>query len=167
MNNTKKIIYWNQLGFKIFSIDKKLSPQLEKEVESNEIEKIENELKYLSNQKVSLLLSDSISYIYEKTIEPALTIDNNLKNKLLEIIKPDIPEDFSQFSWDFKIKDDPSGKQKVIIFAPIKKIQEIISQISNKLAIEFDIIEPESIATARDPNPIIGVYKKTDIKGKV
>jgi len=166
MNNTKRIIYWHQFGLKIYSLDKNLLPNLEKEIESNDFEKIETELNYLSGQNVSLVLADSICYLYEKIIDPPLIVDNNFRNKLLEIIKQDIPEDFSQFFWDFKIKKDPSGKQKVIIFAPIKKTQEIISQISAKLAIEFDIIEPESISASRDPNPIIGIFKKTDIKGK-
>jgi len=166
MNNTKKIIYWHRFGFKVYNIDKNLSPVLEKEVDSIEIEKIEAELEYLSGQNILLLLADSISYLYEKIIDPPLIIDNNFKDKLSEIIKQDIPEDFSQFYWDFKITDDPDGKQKVIIFAPIKEFQEIINQISNKLTIKVDIIEPESIATTRDPNPIIGIFKKTDIKGK-
>jgi len=166
MNNTKKIIYWHRFGFKVYNIDKKLSPILEKEIDSNDLEKIETELKYLSGQNILLLLADSISYLYEKTIDPPLIVDNHFKDKLLEMIKQDIPEDFSQFYWDFKIKDDLNGKQKVVIFAPIKEFQEIISQVSNKLAIKFDVIEPESIATTRDPSPIIGIYKKTDIKGK-
>ena len=166
MNNTKKIIYWHRFGFKVYNIDKNLSPILEKEIDSNDLEKIEAELKYLSGRNILLLLADSISYLYEKVIDPPLIVDNHLKGKLLEIIKQDIPEDFSEFYWDFKIKNDPNGKQKVTIFAPIKEFQEIISQISNKLAIKIDVIEPESIATTRDPSPIIGIYKKTDIKGK-
>jgi len=166
MNNTKKIIYWHRFGLKVYNIDKNLSPVLEKEVDSIEIEKIETELEYLNGQSILLLLSDSISYLYEKIIDPPLIVDNNFRDKLLEIIKQDIPEDFSEFYWDFKIKNDPSGKQKVTIFAPIKEFQEIINQISNKLAIKIDVIEPESIATTRDPSPIIGIYKKTDIKGK-
>lgn len=166
MNNTKNIIYWHQLGFKIYKIDKKLIPKLEKEVESNDLIKISAELNYLSGQTISIVLADSISYLYEKTIDPPLIVDNNFKSKLLEIIKQDIPEDFSQFNWDFKLKDDPNKKQKVIIFAPIKEFQKIISQISNKLNIKINVIEPESIALTRDPNPIIGIYKKIDIKGK-
>lgn len=145
---------------------KNLSPTLEKEIDSNDLGKIETELKYLSGQNILLLLADSISYLYEKTIDPPLIINNHFKDKLLEMIKSDIPEDFSQFYWDFKIKDDSTGKQKVIIFAPIKEFQEIISQVSNKLGIKIDIIEPESIAITRNPSPIIGIYKKTDIKGK-
>ena len=166
MNNTKKIIYWHQAGLKIYNLDNNLSPKLEKEIESNDGEKIEAELSYLSGQNVSLVLADSICYLYEKIIDPPIIVDNNFRNKLLEIIKQDIPEDFSHFFWDFKIEKDPNGKQKVIIFAPIRKNQEIINQISNKLTINFETIEPESIAASRDPDPIIGILKKTDIKGK-
>lgn len=166
MNSTKKIIYWHQSGLSVYFVNKKLSVVLEKEVESDDIERIKDELNYLKGQKISLLLADSVSYLYEKTIDPPLPVDINFKNKLLEIIASDIPEDFSQFNWDFKVKSDLEGKQKVIVFAPIKKIQDIIIQISNDLAIEFDIIEPETIASLRDPNPILGIFKKTDIKGK-
>jgi len=166
MNNTKKIIYWHRFGLKIYSLDKKLLPKLEKEIESSDFEQIKIGLNYLYGQNILLVLADSICYLYEKIIDPPLIVDNNFRNKLLEIIKPDIPEDFSNFFWDFKIKKDSDGKQKVIIFAPIKEFQEIISHVSNELVIKFDIIEPESIATTRDPNPVIGIYKKTDIKGK-
>lgn len=139
---------------------------MENEIESTNFEQIKTDLKYLSGQNILLVLADSICYLYEKTIDPPLIVDNNFRNRLLEIIKQDIPEDFSQFFWDFKIKKDSDGKQKVIIFAPIKEFQEIISHVSDELVIKFDIIEPESIAITRDPNPIIGIYKKTDIKGK-
>ncbi|MDD4135658.1 MAG: LytR C-terminal domain-containing protein [Candidatus Shapirobacteria bacterium] len=38
--------------------------------------------------------------------------------------------------------------------------------MSSNLDINFNIIEPEAVAITRDPDPIIGIYKKNDIKGK-
>jgi hypothetical protein len=162
----KKLIYWHRTGLKVYDINKNLEPSLEKEIESIDIELIKSELKYLKNQSVFLLLADEISYFYEKVIDPPLKLDENFKTNLLEIIKSDIPEDFSQFVWDYKIEDDPEGKQKVFIFAPVKDFYTIINQVSNELSIEIEAIETEFIASQRDLDPIIGIIKKTDISGK-
>jgi len=164
--NIKKIIYWHRFGVKIYDVSNNSNPVLEKEIESTETEKIKSELKYISNQKIFLLLSDSISYLYEKIIDPPLVVDNLFKENLLNIIKSDIPEDFYEFVWDYKIEDTSNNKQKVLIFAPVKEFYKVINQITIDLGIKIDAIETESMASQRDPNPILGMIKKTDINGK-
>lgn len=166
MKGIKKVIYWHRFGQKVYSIPINASPILEKEITSSEIEKIEEGLKDLSEQSVLLLLSDSISYLYEKIIDPPLPVDENFKRKLQDIIKSDIPEDFSEFTWDYKVENDFDGKQKVIIFAPIKEFQTMIDEVSTKLMIKIEAMETESVAATRDPNPILGIMKKPDIRGK-
>ena len=163
--NSTKVIYLDRFGLKVYDVASK-SPVLEKEIKSIDIDQIKSELAYLNNQSVSLLLADSISYFYQKIIDPPIKIDNNFKNNLLETIKPEIPEDFSDFNWDYKVEKNQENKQKVIVFAPIKKFQFLITEISNQLNIKIETIEVESIASTRDPNPIIGITKKSDIKGK-
>jgi hypothetical protein len=162
----QKVIYWHRLGLEIYQVNSNASPVLEKEIKSTEIEEIKSQLKYLSGQSVFLLLSNEFSYLFEKTVTPPLVVDNQFKSKLLDLIKSDIPEDFSNFNWDYQIKDNSNNQQKILIFAPIKEIQLLVQEISNILNIKFEVIEPESIAIIRDPNPIIGITKKNDIKGK-
>lgn len=166
MRNSQTVIYWHRLGFKLYNVSQKSLPKLEKEVEYHDIEQAKIELKSLSGQSILLLLSDSISYLYEKILDSPLVLDNNFKDKLLNIIQPEIPEDFSEFIWDYKVEKTLDGKQKIIIFAPVKEFQTIINEISNSLNINIEAIETESIAAIRDPNPVLGIIKKTDIKGK-
>ncbi|MEI8067327.1 MAG: LytR C-terminal domain-containing protein [Candidatus Shapirobacteria bacterium] len=164
--SAQKVIYWHRLGLKVYDISKKSSPNLEKEIESNDIEQIKSELSYISNQEVLLLLADEISYLYEKTIDPPLVVDDNFKYKLLEIIKSEIPEDFSEFNWDYKIEETEDKSQKVKIFAPVSEFQLLIKEVSNSLGIKIEAIESESVASTRDPNPIVGIIKKNDINAK-
>jgi hypothetical protein len=166
MNITKKVIYWYRLGLKVYNIDQNTSPTLEKEINSTEIEEIKTELKYLSGNSVFLLLDDEIGYLYEKIIDPPLVVDNQFKSKLSNIIQSDIPEDFLNFVWDYKIESDSKGKQKVLIFAPVKEFQTLISEVANSLKIKIEVIEIKSIASTRDSNPILGIIKKTDIGNK-
>lgn len=166
MKGVRKVIYWHRFGQKIYEVPVNASPILEKEITSGEIEDIEEGLKYLNGQSVLLLLSDSISYLYEKIIDPPLEVNEGFKGKLQDIIKADIPEDFSEFTWDYKVENDFDGKQKVIVFAPIKEFQTMINDISQKLMIKIEAMETESVAASRDPNPILGIVKKPDIKGK-
>lgn len=165
MKGVKKVIYWHRFGQKVYDIPPNASPILEKEITSNQMEQTEEGLKYLNGQSVLLLLSDSISYLYEKNIDPPLKLDEGFRGKLQELIKADIPEDFSEFTWDYKVDNDFDGKQKVIVFAPIKEFQTVINEISKKLLIKILAMETESVAATRDPNPILGILKKPDIKG--
>jgi len=165
MKGNIKVIYWHRLGFKVYNVVNSIAT-LEKELQSSDVEQLKTELKFLSDQTVFLLLSDSISYFYEKVLDPPLSLDDNFKTKLLDLIKPEIPEDFSEFIWDYKVENTLDGKQEITIFAPVKEFQNLINEISNSLNIRIEAIETESIASFRDPNPILGIAKKTDIKGK-
>jgi hypothetical protein len=165
MKGVKKVIYWHRFGQKVYDVPANASPILEKEITSGEITATEEGLSYLNGQSVLLLLSDAISYLYEKVIDPPLSVDEGFRGKLQELIKADIPEDFSEFTWDYKVDNDFDGKQKVIVFAPIKEFQTTINDISKKLMIKILAMETESVAATRDPNPILGILKKPDIKG--
>jgi hypothetical protein len=165
LKNIEKVIYWHRLGVKVYDVSQ-MPPVLEKEIRTNEPQEILSNLKYLSGQSIILLLSDSISYLYQKTIDPPLTVDNQFKTNLLNLIKTDIPEDFNDFSWDYKIDDTSDGKQEVSIFAPIKEFQILIKSIATELDLKIEVIETESFAAARDPNPIIGITKKPDLNLK-
>ncbi len=166
MKGIRKVIYWHRFGQKVYEIPVNASPILEKEISSGELDDIKEGLEYLKNQSVLLLLSDSISYLYEKIIDPPLEVNEGFRAKLQELIKADIPEDFSEFAWDYKVENNFDGKQKVIVFAPIKEFQTVIDEVSKELMIKIEAMETESVAASRDPNPILGIMKKPDIKGR-
>ena len=159
------VLFWQRSGLKIYKTGGTV-PTLVKEIVSNDPIEIEQQLKQVSGHKVFLLLSDSVCYLFKKTIDPPLPFDSNFRNSLLELIKSDIPEDFSVFLWDYKFEQNNSEGQIVTVFAPIKEIQSLIDEISQKLVITFLAIEPQSISVLRDPDPIIGITKKNDLNTK-
>lgn len=166
MKGIMRVIYWQRSGLKVYKVNQDTAPVIEKEIVSGEVVVIEEGLKFLAGESVYLLLADSISYLYEKVIDPPMIVDNNFKGKLLDLVKADIPEDFGEFDWDYKVEKEVEGKQKVKIFAPIKEFQTMISQIAKTVGIKIVAIETESVAVARDPNPVVGIVMKDDIGGK-
>ena len=158
------VVYWHRFGLKVFRLNP--TPVLVKEIESADPLEIEEQLKFIGAKKVYLLLSDTICYLFSKDLNPPLPLDTQFKSNLLKQIKSDIPEDFSEFSWDYKIDKNTPELQKVTVFAPIKEFQTSIDYVSQKLLINFIVVEPESISSTRDPNPIIGIVKKNDLGGK-
>jgi hypothetical protein len=160
----RKVIYWHRLGIKVFEVDEG-NLNLLREIESIDLVEIQEHLDFLKGSEVYLLLSDAISYLFKSEIDSSEVVDSGFRERLLKIIKADIPEDFSNFSWDYKLVEN-EGKKSVLIFAPIAEVQTKINEISKNLEIKFVVIEPESISAERDPNPIIGITKKSDMLGK-
>lgn len=159
-----KVIYWHRLGLKVYEVGSH-ETNLLREIESTDLTEIQEHLSFLKDSEIYLLLSDAISYLFKKELPDGEIIDDGFRSRLLEIVKSDIPEDFSDFSWDYKIVEN-EGKREAMIFAPTAEIQAKINELSKVLAIKFVVIEPESISAERDPNPILGIVKKNDVKGK-
>ncbi len=158
-----KVIYWHRLGLKVYDVDKN-KVDLLRNIETTDLQEIQEHLSFLKDSEVNLLLSDAISYLFKNEIASEEIIDDGFRNRLLEIVKADIPEDFSNFSWDYKVVE-ADGKKEVLVFAPIAEVQNKINELSKNLGIKFVVIEPESVSADRDPNPIVGIVKKNDIKG--
>ena len=166
MKGTATVIFWQRNGLKVYKVNDSLAPVIEKEIESKEAEVIGEGLKYLNGQGVYVLLADPISYLYEKIIDPPLMVGSGFRDKLKELVKADIPEDFDEYNWDFKIEKTTEGKQKVMIFAPIKEFELLITEVARGVGVKIIAMESESIAASRDPNPVVGITKKNDINGK-
>ena len=164
MANKNKVIYWHRLGLKVYEVEAN-NAVLMRDIESTDITEIQEHLNFLKDNSVYLLLSDAISYLFKTEIDNTEVINEGFKSRLLEIVKADIPEDFSNFSWDYKIVNS-ENKKEVLVFAPIAEIQNKINQLSQNLGIKFMVIEPESISAQRDPNPIVGIVLKNDVAGK-
>lgn len=159
-----KVIYWHRLGLKIYEVDRS-EINLLRDIGTTDLTEIQEHLSFLRDNDVYLLLSDSISYLFKSLLSDDEIIDDGFRGRLLNIVKSDIPEDFENFSWDYKVIEN-EGKREVQIFAPIAEVQLKINDLSKKLGIKFVVIEPESISAQRNPNPIVGVVLKDDISGK-
>lgn len=157
----KNVIYWYRLGIKVYKVEKNVSVL----VKDIDLQNVEEELSFLKNSEVCLSLSDDVSYLFKNEIDNKEVIDSGFRNRLLTIVKADIPEDFSNFLWDYKIIET-DGKKSVLVFAPIAQVQNKINELSKKLGIKFEVIEPESISLERDPDYIVGITKKNDLIGK-
>ena len=160
----KKVIYWHRSGLRVYEVVG-TSAKLLREIESVDLTEIQENLSFLKNGEVCLLLSDEISYLIKNDLGEDSVVDEGFRDRLLKVVKADIPEDFSDFFWDYKIEDS-EGKKEVLIFAPIAEVQNKINELSKNLGIKFVVIEPESIALKRDPNPVVGITQKNDVKGK-
>ncbi len=159
-----KVIYWHRLGLKVYEVEDKKASLL-RDIETTDLTEIQEHLNFLKNSEVCLLLSDAMAYLFKSVLDSTEVINDGFRERLLQIVKTDIPEDFSNFSWDYKIIEN-EGQKSVLIFAPIADIQNKINELSKNLGIKFEVIEPESIAAERDPNPIVGIVLKNDVKGK-
>ncbi len=166
MKGIMRVIYWHRLGVKVYKIENGLAPVIEKEINSKEKTEILDGLKFLSGEKIYLLLADGISYLYEKINDPPLPEGNDFKAKLLDLVRADIPEDFAGFDWDYKIEKTADDKQRVIVFAPTKEYQNLIGEVLTGVGVTVEAMETESVAATRDPNPVLGIAKKNDITGK-
>ena len=160
----RNVIYWHRLGLKVYEVDNG-NINLLRDIVSIDLIEIQEHLSFLKDSEVCLLLSDAISYLLKTEISSSEVIDEGFRGRLLDIIKADIPEDFSNFSWDYKLIEN-EGVKSVLVFAPIADIQNKINELSKSLGIKFVVIEPESISAERDPNPIVGIVKKKDMSGK-
>jgi len=159
-----KVVYWHRLGVKVYDVEGGTTSLL-RDIETTDLTELTEHLSFLKDGEVCLLLSDVVAYLFKSQISSDEVIDEGFRGKLLEIVKADIPEDFSNFSWDYKLIDD--GEQKsVLVFAPVAEVQTKINELAKSLGIKFVVIEPESISAGRDPNPIVGIVKKNDIGGK-
>ena len=124
-------------------------------------------------RKIRVLLSEDISYILKMKIPTNLSSDDERKH-IASKIREKIPEQLSNSEWDFKEvrvvrsirKGSDIDEKEVLIFAPVKKISDVVIGAMEKAGLIIEAIEPEQIAKKRDENPIVGLAKKKDIRGK-
>jgi hypothetical protein len=126
----------------------------------------------IKKSKVMILVSDELSYVLRLSIPKELR-GTKEKDYIADLIKEQVPEMLKKSEWDYKDlkftvsdRQDKEKKKDVIIFALVKDVFEALTRSINKIGISVEAIEPEVIAKTRDANPIIGLAKKKDIKGK-
>lgn len=128
--------------------------------------KIKSDLKL---KKARILLSSDLSYVLRMKIAN----DTPAKQKreiIAQEINKNIPEVLADGQWDYKeiVFDGQqnSPEREIMVFSPVKEIYELINKAIESCGFEIEAIEPEEVAQIRDVNPVFGLAKKKDIKGK-
>ncbi|MEA3355433.1 MAG: LytR C-terminal domain-containing protein [Patescibacteria group bacterium] len=122
--------------------------------------------KQLKTKSIRILLSDELSYVLSLNI-PFNTKVKDERKLIEEKIKPEIPEILENENWDFKETGRKTQSDKQIIaFAPVKSIFTLISQALVDANLKLQAIEPKTISKIRNPNPVIGLALKKDLKGR-
>jgi hypothetical protein len=149
------------LGVKVFRISTKQEVTELADIPTLDHDVVSAKLASFSGSTFRLLISDTISYLFHSQIPRSNTPVS--REIVLQKIKGEIPENFESSSWDYKIINQNTDFTEVIVFSPVAEFQNFINQISTKLQLNFEVIEPESIAVTRHPNPIVGILHKDDL----
>ncbi len=108
-------------------------------------------------KRIRLLLGEDISYTTE--LETSL---NSTRKEIFENFSHLVPENLDEYTWDFKRFEE----NKVVAFAPVKEIYDVLINALKESGIEVEAVEPEKVAKERDKDPVVGIALKKDIKGK-
>jgi len=119
-------------------------------------ELINSLIRAIGKSKVRLLLKEDVSYLLELPF-----LEKTTRSEILAEVSEKVPENLDEYSWDYK-----EEKDKIIAFAPVKKVYDTLVTPLINAGIQIEAVEPEEIAKKRHENPVIGVALKKDIKGK-
>jgi len=155
----KYILYLHPRGAKLYPVDHPDTPVVD--INDPQTSALITALKPYQRSTMRLLLSDPLSYLFQ-TVIPKVP-DDQLKSAVLSKIKTEIPEDFDNYLWDYQVIKTNPATLDILVFAPIKDTEKNIIKISRELKINFEVIEPESVATGRNANPILAIINKGDL----
>lgn len=155
--------------------NKKISKALSLEYEGNALtEAFKIIRKKLRVKEARILLSDDVSYVLHTKI-PADLSTSKFKTEreyAFGLLQEIVPEIIEESDWDYKIThsisdtDTSSHENDAVVFTPVKKYLDLIVRASQISKIKIQAIEPESIASLRDKDPLIGLALKTDLRGE-
>jgi hypothetical protein len=126
-------------------------------------------------REARILLSDDISYVLYTQIPTDLSKSKEKSEREVAFnrLQEFVPEVIDEDTWDYKIihsLNEESGKsveeKQAVVFAPVKQYFDLIGQAVTVCKIKITAVEPESIASQRDNNPLVGLALKTDLKGE-
>ncbi|KKQ84931.1 MAG: hypothetical protein UT08_C0012G0027 [Candidatus Woesebacteria bacterium GW2011_GWB1_38_8] len=159
------------IGAKVRLRDKKVVKAFQSEWDYILLNDVMEKLKTALNaKKVRVLISDDLSYTLRLKIPVDLTGEQE-RAFIYEKIKEEIPENLDDSEWDFKVYRKETiakteDEKEIFIFAPVKRLYQGMVESFDKLGISVEAIEPQVIASARHPNPLVGLALKKDLKGK-
>lgn len=162
--STDMVFFLHRLGIKIFRVSDDLKVSELVDIPTIDLDTITPKLAAYQGSTFRLLISDTISYLFHSLVPKTNTAIS--REVVLQQIKGEIPENFETTSWDYKIINQNNDHTEVLVFAPVSEYQELISQLAFKMEFNFEVIEPESIAITRHPNPILGILNKDDLSLK-
>ena len=162
--STDLVFFLHRLGVKIYRVTSNLETTEVVDIPTLDIPEAISKLTSFSGKSFRLLISDTISYIFHTHI-PVTNIPIS-RDIVLEKIKNEIPENFASTNWDYKIINTSNDTADILVFALVSDFQNFINQISDNLQITFEATEPESVAVTRHPDPVVGIFKKDDLKNK-
>lgn len=159
--STVNIFFLHRQGLKIYQIKNGTEPVEVTSIDSLDPSILIQKCSTYFGQTIRLLVADSICYLLQSQLPP----DNSplTREKILANIKVEIPESFERFDWDYKIDTQDKTGTSITVFAPVGQYQQLIFTLAEKLKLNVEAIEPESIAASRHSNPILGLYQKQDM----
>ena len=162
--STDLVFFLHRLGFKIYKVSPSFVPTELIDVPTLDPAELKSKLESFSGQTFCLLISDTISYLFHTQIP---TTNVPISRELVSAkIKNDIPQNVESTKWDYKIINTLNGQADILVFALVSEFQDLINDLSTSLKITFEVTEPESIASSRHPDPIVGILKKDDFNAK-
>lgn len=114
--------------------------------------------------RIRLILDEDLSHTLN--LEIPQTLDAAAERQAVSAkLSEQIPEVLTAGNWDYKVKEETATGKVVTVFVPVQESFIAISDAAAKEGLEIEAVEPISISLTRDPNPFIGMAKKTDLKG--
>ena len=118
--------------------------------------------KKVKGEGLRILLSDDISYVIRLTVPDEVEL-TELRGWVLGQIRKYIPEQLDDDNWDYMLGDGKlAPKNKLVVFAPVGKIWELVSGFLNKYKINVETVEPVSASGMRHKDPVVGIASKPD-----
>lgn len=162
--STDLVFFLHRLGIKVYRVKPNNTVVELVDIGSLDESVIINKLKEFSGSTIRVLTSDTISYLFQAHID--ISQFPLSRDRVMEKIRSEIPENIESIKWDYKLITKSESVAEVVVFSPVAEFQKLIISISKQLHLVVEAIEPESVATSRHPNPIVGITLKEDIGEK-
>jgi len=167
-NNKKLVISINRTKIRSGLVELGDTPEIDSLAEGswtddNLVELFKKIKSHYGDLPVRIVLGDDISYVLE------LLIPNDVENERSFIglkITEKIPDILEDNDWDYKLIEADEKGRKIKVFAPVKSYLKKISFSASEAGLEIEAVEPVFLSKERNPEPMIGIALKTDIKGK-
>lgn len=114
--------------------------------------------------RIRLVLDEEMHHTLDLAI-PAISNESEERTLVESKLKEQLPEVLTAGNWDYKIKSATDLEKTVTVFVPVQELFLAITDAATKEGLEIEAVEPINISLERDPNPFLGMAKKTDLRG--
>lgn len=116
--------------------------------------------------KIRIIVDESLSYNSVLKISDNSDLGSDIRSEVYKWISSNVPESLSMSDWDYKIVSKDKESIGVVVFAPVQSFFKDFVNAVNENGIKIEAVEPITESVKRNPNPVIGMALKRDIKGK-